>query len=120
MDVLTLSGLQYHARHGYYQQERDDGNDFEVDLVFHADLGTAGAADDLEQTIDYQQAEQVVRGVMEGPPVKLIETLATRIGEQLFARFDAVQKLEVRVRKLHPPIESPATYAQIERIWKRS
>ena len=120
MDVLTLSGLQFHAHHGYYEHERTDGNDFEVDLVFHADLSAAGQSDDLNQTIDYQKAERLVREIMHGPSVKLIETLVEKIGSSLFAEFNNLQKLEVRLRKLHPPLETSTAYAQITRTWTRS
>jgi dihydroneopterin aldolase len=119
MDILTLSGLQYHAGHGYFEQERTEGNDFEVDLIFYADLTDAGAADDLSQTIDYQRAEQAVCDVMEGPPVKLIETLAFRIGDRIFAQFTDLQKLTVRLRKLTPPMQTMVNFAQIERTWTR-
>ena len=119
MDVLTLCGLQYHANHGYYENERREGNDFEIDLIFYANLDEAGSSDDLSQTIDYQQAERIVCQVMEGPPINLIETLATKIGNQLFNHFSVTQKLKVRIRKLHPPIKTDTTYAQIERTWTR-
>ncbi len=119
MDVLTLSGLKFHARHGYYEHERTEGNEFEVDLTFHADLSKAGATDDLSRTIDYQKAETIVRDVMEGPSVKLIETLATKIGTQLFQQLPEVQQIEVCVRKLNPPLQTETNYAQIVRTWKR-
>lgn len=120
MDVLTLAGLQYHANHGYYPKERKEGNDFEVDLIFRADLQAAAADDDLSKTIDYQQAEKIVQEVMKGTPMKLIETLATKIGEALFDHFSNVEELEVHLRKLNPPLETPTRYAQIIRRWNRS
>jgi len=119
MDVLTLAGLQYHAHHGYHAEERKEGNSFEVDLTFYADLEAAGASDELTHTIDYQQAEETVRGVMEGPSQKLIETLATKMGDRLFNQFKIAQKLTVCVRKITPPLETKAAHAQIVRTWKR-
>lgn len=119
MEVLTLKGLTYRANHGYYEEERIEGNDFEVDLVFHADLSEAGRLDDLNETIDYQKAEEQVRTVMEGPSVKLIETLAHRIGEELFRNFETVQKLEVKVRKLHPPLPVDTEFSEVHMTWQR-
>lgn len=119
MDSLTLKGLSYRARHGYYEQERIEGNDFEVDLIFHADLSEAAESDDLGKTIDYQKAEEQVRAVMEGPSVKLIETLARHIGEELFREFEEVQKLEVKVRKLNPPLPTKTKYSEVRVTWQR-
>ena len=119
MDKLTLKGLSYHGKHGYYEEERIEGNDFEVDLIFYADFSEAGKSDELNETIDYQKAEERVRAVMEGPSVKLIETLAHRIGEELFREFEAVQKLEVKVRKLHPPLPANTEYSEVQMTWQR-
>lgn len=119
MDRLTLKGLQFRAGHGYYEEERRAGNDFEVDLVFHADLSEAGGSDDLRHTIDYQEAENLVKEIMNGPSLKLIETLSHRIGEQLFQTFQKLHKLEVRVRKLHPPLETETEYSEVQMIWQR-
>ncbi len=119
MDVLTLKGLQYDAPHGYYEKERIEGNKFEVDLILYANLEEAGQTDDLSQTIDYEKAEQIVSRVMEGSSVKLIETLTAKIGGRLFKEFNVAKKLTVRVRKLHPPISTPAEYSEVERRWSR-
>lgn len=119
MDTLTLSGLQYHARHGVHEKERTEGNAFEVDLVFHAKLKQAGLEDDLSATINYEDAEEVVRKVMNGPSVHLIETLAAQIGAKLFARFNQVLKLDVRVRKLDPPLPTPTEYSEVACSWTR-
>jgi dihydroneopterin aldolase len=120
MGTITLKSLTYHGLHGYYKEERREGNRFEVDLHFKLPLNQAGATDELWKTVDYQEAEEIVRKIMEGESVKLIETLATRIGDTIFETFAQVRELEVVVRKLHPPIETECEYAQVRLTWKRS
>jgi len=119
MDKLTLNGLRYHARHGYYEEEREQGNEFEVDLIFSLNLKPAGRKDYLSKTVNYEEAETIVQTVMEGPPVKLIETLAVKIGEALFDAFGNVKQLEVRLRKLNPPLKRPANYSEVRMRWNR-
>ncbi|MGK7370999.1 MAG: dihydroneopterin aldolase [Candidatus Halalkalibacterium sp. M3_1C_030] len=119
MDKLTLKGLRFRAKHGYYEEERREGNDFEVDLIFHADLSEAGRSDNLEKTIDYQKAENIVKGIMLGSSVKLIETLTVRIGDALFEAFEQVNKLEVNVRKLNPPLSTDTQYSEVHMTWRR-
>lgn len=119
MDTIILNSLQYQGKHGYYEQERAEGNDFEVDLIFGLDLSAAAAADDLDATLDYQAAEHIVKKIMHGPSVRLIETLTQRIGEKLFDTFPAAQKLEVRVRKMNPPLETETRYSEVTMTWQR-
>lgn len=119
MDTLTLSGLQYHAKHGVYEEERTRGNTFEIDLIFKADLRNAGQNDNLSATINYEEAEAIASRVINGPPVQLIETLARKIGDELFAQFGRITALEVRVRKLDPPLPTPTKYSEIIFRWSR-
>lgn len=119
METLTLKDLQFRAGHGYYEEERREGNDFEVDLIFTADLRPAGSSDKLTDTIDYQRLTDVVASVMNGPPVKLIETLAKKIGEALLEDFFQIQRLEVVVRKLHPPLDIKTAYSEIRMSWPK-
>ena len=119
MEILTLKSLGFRAYHGYYEEERRNGNDFEVDLAFTADLRGAGESDSLGDTIDYQEVLEIVESVMNGPSVKLIETLAKRTGDKLFERFAEVEKLKVAVRKLHPPLKVETEYSEICMAWQR-
>ena len=98
-DLLTLKALRYHAFHGVHAIEREQGNSFEVDVLFRAELRQAGAHDQLDLTLDYEKAEQIVSGVMFGPSVHLIEKLCVDIGEQLMNTFllvDAVQEFSAK------------------------
>ncbi|HLR25676.1 MAG TPA: dihydroneopterin aldolase [Fodinibius sp.] len=120
MDTLTLKKLRFHGYHGFYEEEREQGNAFEVDLIFNTDLQTAGSSDRLEDTIDYQQAVAIVRKVMEGPSCKLIETLTKTIGDRLFDTFSEAQGLRVAVRKLNPPLDIETAYSETQISWQRS
>jgi dihydroneopterin aldolase len=119
METLTLKSLQFHAYHGYYEKERKEGNNFEVDLIFKADLRKAGSTDDLNDTIDYQDVLKEVQTVMNGPSLKLIETLAKNIGDRLFDHFPTIQSLDVAVRKLNPPLSVKTEYSEIRIQWQR-
>ena len=63
--------------------------------------------------------EEVAAQVMAGKERLLIESLCHRIGETLFERIPAIHSLEVALRKLDPPLDSPAEYAEIRMTWQR-
>ena len=120
MDRITIKSLSYHAKHGHNEQERIDGNQFEVDITAYGSFRQVAEPDDgLENTFDYAKAERIARAVMEGPSRKMIETLCSEIGNQLFDEFDIAKSISVTVRKLSPPIETDAAYAEITLEWNR-
>ena len=46
-DRITLTGLRVRGRHGVFDHEKRDGQDFLVDVVVWADLDRAAYTDDL-------------------------------------------------------------------------
>lgn len=120
MDRITIKSLSYFAKHGHNKQEQIDGNQFEVDIVAYGAFRQAADLDEnLLQTFDYSKAEEIARKVMHGDSRKLIETLCKEIGDRIFDEFSIVRKLSVSVRKLSPPVQTDAAYAEITLQWNR-
>lgn len=119
MDKLVLKGLKFRGYHGYFDEERMQGNDFEVDVSFTISLLEAAKTDDLSKTIDYAKAREIIASVMEGESKKLIETLTYLIGEKLFFEFSTVVSIEVNVRKLNPPMSGETHYSEVKMRWPR-
>ncbi|QSB17043.1 dihydroneopterin aldolase [Natronosporangium hydrolyticum] len=79
MDRIHLTGLRVPGRHGVYDSERERGQDFVVDAVLELDLSPAAASDEVADTVDYGHLADQLAEVVAGPPVRLLETLATRL-----------------------------------------
>lgn len=118
-DQITLKSLKIHGKHGYYPEERENGNHFEVDITATGHFRSSIKKDNLEETFDYQVAEKIVADIVNGPSEKLIETLCAKIGDQLFQNFSSIESLTVSLRKMDPPIKTPADYAEITMQWSR-
>ena len=73
-DRITLTGLRVAGRHGVFEHERRDGQDFVVDLVVWLDLGRAGRSDDLADTLHYGELASLAADIVAGPPRDLIES----------------------------------------------
>ncbi len=104
--------MSFQGRHGVGDPERERAQPFEVDVEIDTDLSAAGRTDALDDTVDYRRVRRIAKAVVEGEPVKLIETLAARIAEQVLD-LPRVVGVTVRVVK-HPasmePIHSTAVH----------
>jgi dihydroneopterin aldolase len=102
-DRISLQGLRLHGRHGVYEFERQQGQEFVVDVVLELDLAPAGASDDVADTVHYGELADRLAAVVAGEPVNLIETLAERLASVCLE--DArVRAATVTVHKPSAPI----------------
>ncbi len=102
-DRIALRGLVVRGRHGVFEHERRDGQDFGVDAVLFVDTRQAAASDDLADTVDYGSLAQQLAAVVAGEPVDLIETLAERLAAVCLAD-PRVAVVELTVHKPGAPI----------------
>ena len=102
-DRISLTGIRAVGHHGVFDFERQQGQQFIVDVSCTLDLSAAASADDLEQSIDYGALAQAVTADIERDPLNLIEALADRIARTCL-RYEAVQCVEVTVHKPQAPL----------------
>jgi dihydroneopterin aldolase len=105
-DRIALRGLTARGRHGWFEHEREDGQEFTVDVVLGVDTRAAAESDDLADTVDYGNLAERVAGVVAGVPVRLVETLAQRIAD-LCLDDTRVEDVEVTVHKPEAPVPVP-------------
>jgi 7,8-dihydroneopterin aldolase/epimerase/oxygenase len=102
-DRISLTGISAFGHHGVHDFERQQGQQFVVDVSCTLDLSSAASTDDLAQTIDYGALAQAVAADIERDPLNLIEALADRIALTCL-RYDAVQCVQVTVHKPQAPM----------------
>src|SRR5699024_8735766 len=105
MDNIRLNGIKTYAYHGVFDAERKLGQFFVTDVVMYLDLSAASKRDDLEQTVHYGEAYEMIEKIIKGPSVNLIEHLAEKVSGALFDRYDKIIGTEVTITKPNPPIE---------------
>lgn len=98
-----MRGLTARGRHGWYPQERETGQVFVVDVALEVDTRDAARSDDLSDTVDYGSLATDVVALVEGEPVRLIETLAERVADLCLQRA-GVDAVEVCVHKPEAPM----------------
>lgn len=109
-DRITLTGLRVRGRHGVYGFEREQGQDFVVDLALELDLARAAQSDDVADTVHYGELAERVVALVAGDPVNLLETLADRLATICLSDV-RVRAVTVTVHKPQAPI--PHEFADV-------
>lgn len=113
MGKILLEGMEFFAYHGVYEEERENGQLFSIDLEILADYSKACHSDKLEDSIDYVQVYELVKGEMEIPS-SLLENVAQRIIETVSNTFQEIDWINVKITKLKPPISGKLKGISIE------
>jgi len=103
-DRLVLRGLRAHGHHGVFDFEREQGQEFVVDVELGLDTRPAAADDDLAATVHYGELAERLHAALTRDPVDLIETLAQRLADVCLDE-PPVAWVEVTVHKPEAPIE---------------
>ena len=110
---IYLRNVRFHAFHGVLPQEGIVGNDYLVNLVVDYDFSPAMKTDDLQGTLNYAEVYQKVGEEM-AVPSKLLEHVAGRIAHRLFSDFPEIQKLQLSITKVNPPMGADSDGAGVE------
>lgn len=105
MHKVLIENAIFHAYHGVFEEEAIVGGKFEVNIELETDFSESAKNDLLEGTIDYSAAYRLVEKEMMIPS-KLIEHVGQRIVDALYANFDGIQFIRLKISKLNPPIKA--------------
>lgn len=103
MDRIEVEGIKLFGYHGCLDEEGLIGTDYRVNVTVWGDLSKASESDNLRDTLDYVIINRVVKQEM-AIRSKLIEHVAKRILDSLMKELPTVSKAEIKLSKLHPPI----------------
>lgn len=116
---VVLEGLEFHAYHGIYPDERSSGNKFEVDIAVNTLFDETAFHDELSGTINYEDIYAIVKVEMEKPS-KLLESVAHTIGQRILDSFDSATNAVVTISKFNPPIGGVCRRAKVSVDLKRN
>jgi dihydroneopterin aldolase len=84
------------------------------------DTRPASASDRLNDTVNYAEVARRVAQIGTETQYRLLEALARHIVEAIFAEFPLVQGVELRVQKIHPPMNAIVASVGVEITRERS
>ena len=115
MGTIKLQNIRTFSYHGCLAEESKIGSDYRVDLEIKADMRKPMETDELADTVDYVQLNEIVTEEM-AVRSKLLEHVAHRIIRRIFDELPEVSRILLGVSKLNPPIggDVEAVTVQIE------
>jgi len=118
MAQIILEGIELYSFHGYSKEERKIGGKFRIDLILTIDTAAAEKSDKLSDTLNYEKVFEIVNEQM-GQPSKLLEHIGRKILDAIASNFPQVEKIELRISKLHPPLPGIMKSVALELEYKR-
>jgi dihydroneopterin aldolase len=103
MGLIQIENMEFYAFHGHFKEERIVGNKFLVDLTIETDMKLPAESDNLKDAVNYQRVYEIIKAQM-GLKSHLLEHIASRIIEAIYAELTGIEKITVKVSKMNPPM----------------
>lgn len=102
---INLDDVRLFGRHGIFESERQNGNEFIVDLSLSYDAPPQNVIneDELDNTICYASLFEIIKEEMANPR-NLLETVCSSIVFRIHDRFPQAFDINCRITKAVPPI----------------
>lgn len=104
MGLIQIEGMEFYAYHGHFKEERIVGNRFILDISIETDLNKAAESDKIENALNYLSVYQIIKKEMQGKKSHLLENIGKRILDELHHNFNNINKITLKISKMHPPL----------------
>ena len=102
-DHILIQGLRVVSVIGVLDHERLSAQPLQIDVDIHVDLRSAGASDDLTQTVHYGEVCMQLAATARATSDQLLERLAQRMADVVLS-FSHVLAVDLTLTKLRPPV----------------
>ena len=99
---IIIRGLRCRGRQGPSPADREDPQDYLVDLELSVDVAEAATRDDLAAALDIATVASIVRDEVARRPRVLLERMTADVAQALLKEFDQVTEVRVKVEKPEP------------------
>jgi len=107
---ISLNGLEFFSKIGFYKEERINGNKFLIDIDLRVKYSSMN--DELQSTVNYEKVYDCIAEIMNSR-VKLLETIAESINYKILSTFQKVESCKTKICKMNPRIKGKAKSSNI-------
>ena len=113
MDRITVKNLKLFAYHGVNPEEKENGQTFFVDLDYYLNIQQACQSDDLNDTVSYAKVVKVINRAFTAESYDLIEKAAQIVADAVLDAFEAINRVDVTVKKPEAPVKADFEYMAV-------
>jgi dihydroneopterin aldolase/2-amino-4-hydroxy-6-hydroxymethyldihydropteridine diphosphokinase len=106
-DYIKITGLKVFAHHGVLEEEKQNGQDFFLNMKLFYDMKTPGLSDHLEEAVNYADVCAFATEVFSKTSYDLIEAAAEQLCTALLLHYPLIEEVELELCKPHAPIGLP-------------
>lgn len=115
---IRLKRLRFYSKIGVFSQEREVGNEFEVNLEVEYDASSF-CEEELATTISYADIYEEVAEIMNREWL-LLESVVSHISKRLLLRWPMIFRGKIAISKIAPPIPGICGESEVEFFFEKS
>ena len=113
MDKITIKNLKIFAYHGVNPEEKENGQNFFIDLDYYLDMKKACESDDLNNTVSYAKVVKTVTRVFTAQSYDLIEKAAQTVADAVLSEFEPISRVDITLKKPEAPVKADFEYMAV-------
>lgn len=113
MDKIIISDLKIFAYHGVNPEEKENGQNFFIDVTAELDASVPCVTDSVDDTVSYAKMIKKIVPAFTENKFDLIEKAAQTVADALLDNFVKLLAVEVTVRKPEAPIKADFGYVAV-------
>lgn len=111
---IVIKGLRMYAFHGVHAEEKEQGQDFVLDISCLVSDESACTDDNVGSTVSYSSVTKKALEAFTASKRDLIEKTADDVARAVLDSFPLVTEIDVTVKKPHAPVHADFDYMAVE------
>ena len=120
MDKIIVKNLKIFAYHGVNPEEKENGQNFVLDIDAYVDISKPCQSDNVDDTVSYAKIIKETVRIFTSQKDDLLERAAQRVADGLFETFGKIKKLRILLKKPEAPIKADFEYVAVEIFRERA
>lgn len=113
MDKISIKNLKLFAYHGVNPEEKENGQNFFIDVDYYVNIAKACRSDDVNDTVSYAKVVKTIRRVFCETSYDLIEKAAQVVADAILEEYSDIFKVDITLKKPEAPVSAEFDYMAV-------